>query len=122
MDKKTKTDDVKRCECGVPIREDQDMCAVCKALYDRAKRKAKAKAKAKDKKKKMAPELLAKVESAVTAVELELSGLNEDDRNKVVRKLIGALCESLPTTRVDVTIPDVKGKDGAASVVYTIQK
>ena len=125
---KPETEELEVCACGSGfISKGATMCKVCKALYDRDKKRAKAKLKAKARKKlKKNPDTKAD-ELVDSLLAICLGGLNAEELNGdqiayATKQLAWKLNESLPkAARVEVRSSlIVEGKGNAGGGTYEI--
>ena len=124
---KPETEELEVCACGSGfISKGATMCKVCKALYDRDKKRAKAKLKAKARKKlKKNPDTRAdELVNSLLAVALGglTKELNGDQLAYATKQLAWKLNESLPkAARVEVRSSlIVEGKGNAGGGTYEI--
>lgn len=129
--KKAGTVELGMCECGSSmVAQGATMCKVCKALYDKDKRRAKAKAKARLKKAKkvllkdeaIRAEILYLFESVMATLE-EKYGREATKKAVIAAQVAHLLNQTLPTVDVQVHRSlSVTGTDTATGCNYKVHE
>jgi len=120
------------CPCGASLENGAILCSVCKALYDRDKRKSKARAKAKTKKVKKAilkdPEVQDTIQSLLDHAIATLDQFGDTPEGEAKKAVVTAMLAyqlnlSLPTVEVEVRSSlVVEGEDSGIGWTYQVHK